>query len=46
VQAGPEVCVCSTKAYTAQMVACALLALQLAQANGQMDADEVRGHYR
>ncbi len=45
VQAGPEVCVCSTKAYTAQMVACALFALRLAQANGHMDATEVSGHY-
>jgi glucosamine--fructose-6-phosphate aminotransferase (isomerizing) len=45
VQAGPEVCVCSTKAYTAQMVACALFALRLAQANGHMDAAEVSGHY-
>lgn len=45
VQAGPEVCVCSTKAYTAQMVACALFALRLAQANGRMGAIEVRGHY-
>ena len=44
VQAGPEVCVCSTKAYTAQMVACALFALRLAQARGRMDADEVARH--
>ncbi|MBR3385635.1 MAG: glutamine--fructose-6-phosphate transaminase (isomerizing) [Atopobiaceae bacterium] len=44
VQAGPEVCVASTKAYTAQMVACALFALRLAQDRGAMDADEVRAH--
>ena len=41
VQAGPEVCVASTKAYTAQMVASALLALRLAQARGEMDRAEV-----
>ncbi len=46
VQAGPEVCVASTKAYTAQMVASALLALRLAQAKGQMDRPEVERHYR
>ena len=46
VQAGPEVCVCSTKAYTAQMVASALLALRLAQAKGQMGRPEVERHYR
>ena len=45
VQAGPEVCVASTKAYTAQMVACALLALRLAQTRGAMDAAEVARHY-
>jgi len=44
VQAGPEVCVASTKAYTAQMVACALFALRLAQANGALGLDEVRAH--
>jgi glucosamine--fructose-6-phosphate aminotransferase (isomerizing) len=46
VQAGPEICVCSTKAYTAQMVACSLLALRLALANGQMDQTEVERHFR
>ena len=46
VQAGPEVCVASTKAYTAQMVACALLALRLAQAKRRMDLVEVGRHYR
>lgn len=45
VQAGPEVCVASTKAYTAQLVACALLALVLARANGTMDQDGVARHY-
>ena len=46
VQAGPEVCVASTKAYTAQMVASALLALRLAEAKGEMDRAEVERHYR
>ncbi len=46
VQAGPEVCVASTKAYTAQMVASALLALRLAQAKRQMGLPEVGRHYR
>ena len=46
VQAGPEVCVASTKAYTAQMVASALLALRLAEARGEMDRAEVERHYR
>ena len=45
VQAGPEVCVASTKAYTAQMVASALLALRLARARGEMDRAEVERHY-
>ena len=45
VQAGPEVCVASTKAYTAQMVASSLLALRLAQARGEMDRAEVERHY-
>lgn len=46
VQAGPEVCVCSTKAYTAQVVACALFALRLAQNHGEMDKTEVERHYK
>ena len=45
IQAGPEVCVASTKAYTAQMVASALLALRIAKAKGTMDSDSVRGHF-
>lgn len=45
VQAGPEVCVASTKAYTAQLVACALLALVLARANGAMDQNGIARHY-
>ena len=45
IQAGPEVAVASTKAYTAQMVASFLLALRIAQANGSMTADEVASHY-
>lgn len=45
VQAGPEICVASTKAYTAQMVACALLALRLAYASKNMDRSEVERHF-
>ena len=45
-QAGPEVSVASTKAYTAQMVACALFALRLAQSHGVMSAEEVAAHYQ
>ena len=45
VQAGPEVCVASTKAYTAQMVASALLALRLAEARGEMERAEVERRY-
>ncbi len=45
IQAGPEVAVASTKAYTAQMVAAFLLALRLALAHGRMDINEVRRHY-
>jgi glucosamine--fructose-6-phosphate aminotransferase (isomerizing) len=41
IQAGPEVCVASTKAYTAQMVGAAFLALRLAQAKGALTAEEV-----
>ena len=41
IQAGPEVCVASTKAYTAQMVGAAFLALRLAQARGALSAEEV-----
>ncbi|MGI6755899.1 MAG: glutamine--fructose-6-phosphate transaminase (isomerizing) [Atopobiaceae bacterium] len=46
IQAGPEVAVASTKAYTAQMVAGALLALRLAYASGQMSRQEVEKVYR
>ena len=45
IQAGPEVAVASTKAYTAQIVAAFLLALRLALAHGRMDINEVRRHY-
>jgi glucosamine--fructose-6-phosphate aminotransferase (isomerizing) len=45
IQAGPEVCVASTKAYTAQMVAAVLLALFLAHKNGQMDDTQVKEHF-
>ncbi len=41
VQAGPEVAVASTKAYTAQMVASVLVALFLAQRNGSLGQREV-----
>ncbi len=45
VQAGPEVAVASTKAYTAQMVASYLLALRLALANGSLTREEVVKHF-
>lgn len=45
VQAGPEVAVASTKAYTAQMIASYLLALRLALANGRLTRDEVEKHF-
>ncbi len=41
IQAGPEVAVASTKAYTAQMVASYLLAMRLGFANGHMTREEV-----
>lgn len=46
VQAGPEVSVCSTKAYTAQIIASILLTLVLAQKNGQMAYGEVARRFR
>ncbi|MCI1666250.1 MAG: glutamine--fructose-6-phosphate transaminase (isomerizing) [Atopobiaceae bacterium] len=46
IQAGPEVSVCSTKAYTAQMVAAVLLTLYLAHRNGSMATGEVSRRYR
>ena len=46
IQAGPEVAVASTKAYTAQMVASYLLALRLALAHGRMTRAEVEKHFR
>ena len=46
IQAGPEVSVCSTKAYTAQMVAASFLALFLAQRNGSMADGEVARRFR
>lgn len=45
IQAGPEVCVCSTKAYTAQMVAAVLLALYLAHHKGTMSYEQVQDKY-
>lgn len=45
IQAGPEIAVASTKAYTAQMVASYLLALRLALANGNMTLAEVQKHF-
>ena len=45
IQAGPEVAVASTKAYTAQMVAAFLLALRLAVAKDLMTRDEVANQY-
>ncbi|MDD4380144.1 MAG: glutamine--fructose-6-phosphate transaminase (isomerizing), partial [Atopobiaceae bacterium] len=46
VQAGPEIAVASTKAYTAQMVAAVLLALFLGQSNGSLGAGEVSRRFR
>jgi glucosamine--fructose-6-phosphate aminotransferase (isomerizing) len=37
--AGPEISVCSTKAYTVQIALLYLLAFRFAQANGRLDAD-------
>ncbi|MDY4522253.1 MAG: glutamine--fructose-6-phosphate transaminase (isomerizing) [Atopobium sp.] len=45
IQAGPEVCVCSTKAYTAQMVAAILLALYVAHHNGAMSYKQVQDKF-
>ncbi len=45
IKAGPEVCVCSTKAYTAQMVGAAFLALRLALAKGKMTQAEIEKKY-
>jgi glutamine---fructose-6-phosphate transaminase (isomerizing) len=39
--AGPEIAVASTKAFLAQLVACYLVALYLAQVRGSMDAEEI-----
>lgn len=39
--AGPEIGVASTKAYTAQQMAFALLALHIAQARGTLDEEEI-----
>lgn len=44
--AGPEVAVASTKAFLAQITACYLLGLFLAQLRGNMFADEVRAVLR
>ncbi len=40
-EAGPEIGVASTKAYTAQQMAFALLALHIARARGTLDEDEI-----
>ena len=45
IQAGPEVAVASTKAYTAQMVASMLVALFLAQHNGSLGIREVQRRF-
>lgn len=45
VQAGPEICVASTKAYTAQIVACALVALQLAYVRKTLEYSDVKAHF-
>ena len=45
-QAGPEIGVASTKAFTTQVVAHYLLALKLALSRGRIGADEARRHIR
>jgi glucosamine--fructose-6-phosphate aminotransferase (isomerizing) len=45
-QAGPEIGVASTKAFTTQVVAHYLLALKLALSRGRIGGDEARGHIR
>ncbi len=42
--AGPEIGVASTKAFTAQLVALALLALHLGRLRGKLSPEECRGH--
>ena len=42
--AGPEIGVASTKAFTAQLAALALLALHLGRGKGTLSADECRAH--
>jgi len=42
--AGPEIGVASTKTFTAQLVALALLALHLGRLRGRLDADTCRAH--
>ena len=44
--AGPEIGVASTKAFTTQLIALYLLALQLAQSRGSLPADEIARHVR
>lgn len=46
IQAGPEIAVASTKAYTAQMVASVLLTLFLGQCNGNLGTGEVSRRFR
>lgn len=45
-QAGPEICVASTKAYVTQVMALYLLGLHLAWADGKIPADELRQYAR
>ncbi|MBR2682475.1 MAG: glutamine--fructose-6-phosphate transaminase (isomerizing) [Atopobiaceae bacterium] len=45
IQAGPEIAVASTKAYTAQIVASILLAMRLALSKGIMTREEVEEHF-
>jgi glucosamine--fructose-6-phosphate aminotransferase (isomerizing) len=44
--AGPEIGVASTKAFTTQLTALYLLALQLAQSRGTLPQDEIQRHVR
>ncbi len=44
--AGPEICVASTKAYVTQLAVVYLLGIYLAQIEGRVDADQLKGMVR
>jgi glucosamine--fructose-6-phosphate aminotransferase (isomerizing) len=45
-QAGPEICVASTKAYVTQVAALYLIGLHLASVEGRLDEETLRGYVR